>query len=239
MSAPSGWRRERELREVAIEEKRVVVGDEEGLVWLVLEDVRLDFHLLALGDVGRVAGDEGDGGGRVRGHLRLEEEVAMEEANAAAVGFDVALCHCEGCLGDVPRLDGGVRELLVKREGDAAAACADVEEATRGVAHRLDGPVDQSLGFGAGDEHRGVDREGEARKLRLPENVLYWLVGREALYDFVEAGDGVGREGDSSVEEQVGVRRTEHGFDDKASDGLLLGGGIARECGLDVLRDVL
>ena len=73
----------------AVEEKRVVVGDEEGEMWLVVEHVAVHRSGLAPADIGRIAHDDilGRDGWSSGG-----ENVVEEESHLVGIWHCAAIC---------------------------------------------------------------------------------------------------------------------------------------------------
>ncbi len=89
---------------------------------------------------------------------------ALRRATSSAAGeISVAtICACGNSRG--------------QRHSDAAGACAHVGDTQRRVAplaQPLQRYFDQVLGFGARDQHAGIDLESQAPELLLPGQVLH------------------------------------------------------------------
>lgn len=110
----------------AVVDEGVAVGDEEGEVGLVVEDVGVHVGGFALEDVGGVADDDvcvGEG-------LCGVEYVGLNEVYVCMVCGGVGAGCGDGLGGDV---DGGEVVVVVgEGDGDAACACADVEDVAGG-----------------------------------------------------------------------------------------------------------
>ena len=113
---------------LAVEDEGVGVGDEEGEVWFVVEDVGGYGGLLGEHDVGGVA-HYGVEGGEVGGCGG--EYVELLECDWGAGGVGACECECGG--GYVDGEYGGGGEGVGECGWDASGACADVEDAEVGA----------------------------------------------------------------------------------------------------------
>jgi hypothetical protein len=132
------------------------------------------------------------------------EQVALDEPDPAAhiVPIGISCGDVERGRGNVRRDDAGGGELDGQRDGEAAAAGADIDQAShqraRPERHRL---FDHELSFGARNQHVARDFEVQPPEFPVTGDVGDWLAfgapGDERLIEAVEGRrDGVAAAGD-------------------------------------------
>ena len=100
---------------------------------------------------------------------------------------------CEGGRGDLGGVDFGGGEFFGEGEGDAAGACADVDDgqafarkfgivacAECADGEAIESDFDEVLGFGAGDEDVGSDFEFQTPEFLFAGEMLRWFAGGAA-----------------------------------------------------------
>ena len=142
----------------------------------------------------------------------------MRSSQPRVVAFSRAMVRASGEKSVAVMVGPG--EVGGDGDGDCAGACADVGDMECAFVVKACGPeedgFDEVFGFGAGDEDRGCDAEGEAVELLLAGDVLERLVrgaaGDKGVVlregDGVEIGFGMGEEPGAVAVERVG----EEGF---------------------------
>ena len=153
----------------AVEAQRVIVGDKEGQVRVVVEHIAAHQCLLALANVGGIADDEVE---TVEGQSRGGgEKVVGHEVDVGAIVAGVVGGHGERLWRDVEGIHVGLGEEPLEGYGYAAAASAEVEHRV-GRGSGCDG-AHYLLRFGSGDEHIGVHPEAASAEVGVANDVLY------------------------------------------------------------------
>jgi hypothetical protein len=196
----------------------------EGEGWLVVADLGGEGGSVVEGDVGRVRGDDVEGGISCDGR----EEVAFEEANARREVEAHGVVAGDGESGgrDVDGGEGGVLEDGGDGDGDCAGAGAyvgDAEMWVRLLTRPVEDGFDEVFSFGARDEDVARHAEGEAEELLRAGEVLQRMLrgaagGEVAEGIEVRRGEivvGVSEEPGAVAVEDVG----EQGLGVAAGDG--------------------
>lgn len=154
------------------------------------------------GDVGRVADDQVEGGGRRQGR----KGVAMEELEAVGdlVAGGVGAGDFEGGCGNIEGGEPGGGTFQGEGDGEAAGAGTEVEGGGGRGAGGEEGPagLGEKFGFGPGDEDVAVDGHFVAAKAGGAGDVLEGFAEAAALDEFTKLAGFAGGENALEVEVQ-------------------------------------
>ena len=116
-----------------------------------------------------------------------KEKILLFVTAAVLLALGIFAGHGQCLFRNIPGLHGGLRQTVGQSDGDAAAACAHIEQAA-GLFGALGGhPVHQFFGLGAGNERGGTYGEAQPAEVGIAQNVLHRLAIAQAPQDILQA----------------------------------------------------